>query len=157
MIEHSTDGITFTPFKVISSKGGPNTNAAYKVEYENTKNEITYFRLKEITNANDYFYYKTISVTNCSSSGRSVSAMISPNPISSSTGEAIIKFSTHVIGNTKINLINSVGSSVYESEYSSSENYNAVKLSFKGLSTGVYFLELNNAKGHFRLKFIVVE
>lgn len=158
VIEYSFDGISFSPYKTITSKGNHSSGSIYKVQFDDLFNQLIYFRLKEITTYNDVYYYKTISTHgNCSESKNLSEAIISPNPVSNLMGEASIKFSNMLNGETKIKLMNNVGSIMYETSYKSEENYNTLKLSFKGLTSGVYFIDANNNNGNFKLKLIVTD
>ena len=82
---------------------------------------------------------------------------MSPNPISKSNEDVTIRFNKEINSNSELKIINSLGNTIYETEYKSTDAYNSLKLHVKHLELGIYFLEVKNKTGNYRFKFIVVD
>lgn len=155
-IEQSTDGVNYSAVKIISPKGNITSGANYSTTCNIMSSKINYFRLKEISNNNTVTSYEPVSISsNCSD--LNTTAFISPNPISSSHGELTVRFNKDINSISALKIINSLGNTIYETEYKSDDTYNSLKLTVNNLKTGIYFLEVKNNKGNYRFKLIVGE
>jgi hypothetical protein len=94
---------------------------------------------------------------NCLDAGINTEAFMSPNPISKSNEDVTIRFNKEINSNSELKIINSLGNTIYETEYKSTDAYNSLKLHVKHLELGIYFLEVKNKTGNYRFKFIVVD
>jgi hypothetical protein len=77
-VERSEDGFAWTGIGTVKSEGNSSIIQYYSYTSDETKNEISYFRLKQTDLNGKSEYFKTIQVGNCS--GKSAGVNIYPNP-----------------------------------------------------------------------------
>jgi hypothetical protein len=157
VIEQSTDGINYSTAKIISPKGNNTSGANYNVICNSIPSKINYFRLKETSNNDIIYRYDPVSISSNCSDAEKTQAFVSPNPISSNKGELTVRFSNEIKSHSDLKIVNSLGNTIYETEYKSNNTYNSLKLQVKNLEIGIYFIEIKNNEGSYRFKVIVVE
>ncbi len=142
MLEYSTDGENFIPYKNIKGAG----NSLVKLEYssvftENIGNSIPYFRLKQV-DYNGKFSYSPIIMVGTSIGKPSLQSAITAF-YNTETDDIIVKFNLEYPQNVKINLFDIEGNKMEEINTLNYEGNNEMKLTSPD-KAGIYLLVYQN-------------
>jgi Secretion system C-terminal sorting domain len=143
-IEKSLDGSVFKNIGFV--KGVDNSNVSNNYNFrDNDFSKSAYFRLKQIDFDGKYSYSTTVYVEK-SQVGK-VKTLVYPNP---SLGKFYVDHATDVKNITVFNL---TGQAVFNQNVNEAER---TEIDISNLATGLYFVRLNDNKGHIETKQVKI-
>ncbi len=143
VIQHSSDGITFSDIANIDSKG-QNANS-YEFVHNTLNRRLNYYRIKSIDIDNSFQLSKTVTIDVNIKTDFSVH----PNP---AKDYIQIEFKTR-INNAKITVISPLGNIVLSE--AKSNILNNYRLNIDKLKNGIYFLNIETELGSYTRKLVV--
>ncbi len=143
IIQHSSDGISFTDIGNINATG--NGANIYDFTDNNPVNGINYYRLKSVENDGRSSYSKVVSVT----FGDKESFSIVPNP---AKDFATISFSKS-FDKASIAVYDMAGKQVIKQSLNASTS--TYKLNTQSLKSGLYVIKVNTDKGIYNEKLLI--
>lgn len=140
VVEHSADGVNFTPCAELPGAGTDLDGADYRTQDFNPFPELTYYRLKQVDANGAYKYSNTIVIpSGVSEIFQIVSAY--PNPVSETLHVDIISPKKDEV---TLSVVDFTGKTIYHSAVSLEEGLSVVSLPVDQLMSGVYMLSLTS-------------
>jgi hypothetical protein len=143
-IEKSLDGSVFKSIGFVKGIGNSNVSNDYDFR-DNDFSKSAYFRLKQIDFDGKYSYSPTVYVEK-SQVGK-VKTLVYPNP---SLGKFYVD---HVTDIKNITVFNLTGQAVFNQNVNEAER---TEIDVSNLATGLYFVRLNDNKGHIETKQVKI-
>jgi Secretion system C-terminal sorting domain len=143
-IEKSLDGSVFKSIGFVKGVGNSNVSNDYDFR-DNDFSKSAYFRLKQIDFDGKYSYSPTVYVEK-SQVGK-VKTLVYPNP---SLGKFYVDHATDIKNITVFNL---TGQAVFNQNINEAER---TEIDISNLATGLYFVRLNDNKGHIETKQVKI-
>ncbi len=143
IIQHSSDGITFSDIANIDSKG-QNVNS-YEFVHNALTRRLNYYRIKSVDIDNSFQFSKTVIID----VNQKTDFSIHPNP---AKDYLQIEFKTR-INNAKITIISPLGNIILsETKSNILDNH---RLNISRINNGIYFLNIETEFGSYTRKIIV--
>lgn len=152
IIEKSSDGINFVPFKTEDGAGLSTQLLNYKIIDENPFNGNNYYKLSQV----DYNGHKThLSLLNIEfKTGDFVINNLHPNP---TNGEMYFDFYSTSNGSMKLEIIDITGRVVNSKILNASEGKNSFTVPSNEISNGVYYLKMDFENGKHQEVFKIIK
>ena len=141
-IERSFDGKTFA--KVGTQKASGTTSSSLSYTYKDNASSLSglvYYRLKSIDKSGVFNYsgIKTVTIK----AAKNLITSLYPNPLKS--GQTIkVNYASLKAGNVSFDLVNTLGRKVLSSNQAVTVGNNNISLSVAHLTSGVYYLSVND-------------
>lgn len=142
IIEKSSDGINFTPFKFIDGAGMTTVTQNYETIDENPFNGANYYRLKQVDFNGETTELKTIHVTYNIDSFEFNN--LHPNP---TNGDIAFDFYSVQEGTIHAEILDISGRIVHSESFNASEGKSGYMIKTSSVGQGIYYLNLNFENG----------
>lgn len=139
-IERSIDGQNFTDIGVVIGKGTTNTTNSYEFIDKRSLSGETYYRLKQV-DFNGQFEYSNIVSAKILGGSNDLILSVFPNPTSST---AVVRLRENFDLESTIELVTTSGQVI--KTLTLNPNSNSLEINLEGLTEGIYFLSVKNAK-----------
>lgn len=149
LIEKSTDGYNFEPLGTVKGAGSSSMDHYYNLDDLNPNQGINYYGLTQFDYNGDRSVRKVIAVR--FSEKNPMDVLVYPNPFND---EIQFNCNSSINGDIKISLYDYVGQVLLDEQHTIQDGYNHYVLNPVGLSSGVYFIEVQSEDSIFRGKII---
>jgi hypothetical protein len=149
LIEKSTDGYNFEPLGTVKGAGSSSVDHFYNLNDLNPNQGINYYGLTQFDYNGDRSVRKVVAVR--FSEKNPMDVLVYPNPFNN---EIQFNCSSSINGDIKISLYDYVGQVLLNEQHTIQEGYNHYVLNPVGLSSGVYFIEVQSEESIFRGKIV---
>jgi len=149
IIEKSVDGINFSPIGDVSGKGNFNGLSHYNFVDSLIKEELNYYRIKQIDFDGAFDYSKIIQVYNSNLKETTSITYLS------NTNQIQIKFGDQINEDWNILIIDYIGKIVYSNKISHSSHEQFINFELPGLKRGLYLINLKSSSQSFTTRMII--
>lgn len=154
IIEHSFDGVEFEPIGFVEGNGTSNVSQTYDFTHENVRQNLNYYRLKQVDYDNSFEYSETInSMSDCYDSGQGVTK-IYPNP---TIGKIELEFYMESARNVELIITDMVGREINRHQVELNEGNNIFEMDLSPYQAGAYYIQMKNDKGWNSQTFKVIK
>lgn len=150
-IEQSQNGRTFTKIGDVDGSGSSVVNQKYSFMITYPKNEISYYRLKQVDFDGQFEYSETISLYFGIESGQI--GEFYPNP--SKSGLVHLEYNSRNDGEILVSVFDVTGKFVVNQIQKISNGNNHLEFDFSDLNAGIYIIKIEDERNPNYRKFII--